>query len=99
MNPDEFIAAFCPSCGATINDVLIEEDDGSTVEVPRELVEYFNRQQDHGSRYRCNWCGLETDDWKHVIECRKLGMGGSATRMARHTVRLRALIADLEAME
>lgn len=99
MNPDEFIAAFCPCCGALVNEVLIEEEDGSTVEVRRELVEYYNRQQNRGPRYKCGWCGIETDDWSHVKQCRKLGMGGSATRMARHAVRLRALVADLEAMD
>ena len=99
MNPDDgFIAAFCPHCGGHVNEVLIEEDDGSTAEVPLEVVEYYNRQLDQGPEYRCGWCGIHTTDWGHVKECRKLGMGGSATRMARHVVRLRALEAELEAM-
>jgi hypothetical protein len=93
-----FIPAFCTNCGATVNDVDLEEDDGSTFSVPADVLSYFEHQADLGSPYRCGWCGITTNDYSHIGRCKKLGMGGSATRMARHSVRLRALIADLEAM-
>lgn len=93
-----FIPAFCRNCGAVVNDVDLEEDDGTTFDVPAELIAQFKAKEMIGSSYRCGWCGITTTDYRHVLECKRLGMGGSATRMARHVVRLRALEAALEAM-
>jgi hypothetical protein len=80
-----------------VNEVEIEEDDGSTALVPADILRYLARNQ--GSSYRCGWCGITTTDWNHVLRCRELGLAGSKKRMARLAVRLEALASDLEAME
>lgn len=57
----EYIALFCPHCGAHVNEDELDSDHGYIVPI---------RQTLSGSKYRCGWCKIETTDWNHVLACR-----------------------------
>lgn len=62
MTEDEFIAFFCPHCGACVNEDELENDHGyeaGDIGLPSR-----------GSLVTCGWCKMQTTDWNHIVRCR-----------------------------
>lgn len=80
---DEYVALFCPHCGVHLNEV--ETDDETLVALTPEP----------GTSVKCGHCGIETDDWNHIVQCRRtLGAVGEL-RFRQAAERLAALEQEL----
>lgn len=90
----EWIALFCPHCGGTVNEDDLLNDHDLT---PGQVEEIRYKVTNRGSMYTCGWCKIRTNDWDHVIECRRAHT--PARLKATHNKRALDLIRMLDEMD
>jgi predicted RNA-binding Zn-ribbon protein involved in translation (DUF1610 family) len=82
-----YVALFCPHCGEHLNEIELED----------ELL-YATEPMDPAEKsaaFTCGWCGIRTNNWAHVSQCKKTFPGLTMLRFKQAAARVAEIEREL----